>query len=302
MDRLEAMSILVAVVEAGSLTGAGRKLNVPLPTVSRKLQELEAHLGTSLLVRSTRRLMLTDAGTAYVTACRRILGEVNEAERLATGEYSAPKGELVMTAPVAFGRLHVLPAVNAFLAMYPDIDIRMILSDRNAHLLDDHIDLAVRIAVLPDSSMVGTRIGFVRQVVCGSPDYFAKHGIPQDPGDLARLPCVTFDAMGSATAWRFGGGKGRERTIAVRSRLAVNTAEAAVDAAVAGVGLTRVLSYQAQRAIADGALKVVLEAYEPAPLPVYLLHEAQGALPFKMRSFLDFAAPLLRARLAAAAL
>jgi DNA-binding transcriptional LysR family regulator len=296
MDRLEAMSVLVAAVETGSLSAAGRKLRTPLPTVSRKVSELEAHLGTRLLIRSTRRLTLTDAGAAYVAASKRILDQVTEAERAAAGEHSAPRGELIVTAPVAFGRLHVLPVIDAFLPAFPEIDIRLVLSDRNVRLIDDDIDMAVRIGALPDSTMVATRIGFVRRVVCGSPDFFAGHVTPKVPQDLAGLACVTFDALASPTEWQFPG-----ITVPIRSRLSVNTAEAAIDAAVAGVGVTRVLSYQAALAVRDGKLQVVLAAFEPEPLPVHLLHAAQGSLPLKMRAFLDFAAPRLRQALAAIA-
>jgi DNA-binding transcriptional LysR family regulator len=301
MDRLEAMSVLVAVVETGSLSAASRRLRTPLPTVSRKLAELEAHLGTRLLIRSTRKLSLTDAGADYVAACRRILEQVGDAERAASGEYSAPRGELILTAPIAFGRLHVLPTVAAFLASFPEINVRLVLGDRNARLIEDDIDMAVRIGALPDSSMVATRVGFVRRVVCGSPGFFAGHGTPKRPEDLADLACVTFDALASPTAWRFPTPDAKaERPVPIRSRLSVNTAEAAVDAAVAGLGVTRVLSYQAAQAVRDGTLQIVLAAFEPAPLPVSLLHAAQGSLPLKMRAFLDFAAPRLRQALAAA--
>ncbi|NRP70833.1 HTH-type transcriptional regulator PgrR [Ensifer psoraleae] len=303
MDRFEAMSILVAAVEAGSLTGAGRRLNMPLPTVSRKLAELEDHLGTRLLTRTTRKLTLTDAGNDYFHSCKRILEEVGDAERKAAGEQSAPKGELVVTAPIVFGRLHVLPIVSAFLSIYPDINVRMLLSDRNVHLLEDDIDLAVRIGPLPDSSMVAKRVGSVRRVVCGSPGCFERHGIPASPADLKRLPCVTFDMMALPNAWAFGKSpNARELSVEIRPRLCVNTAEAAVDAAIAGIGVTRVLSYQAARAVKEGLLQVVLQDFEPSPLPVYILHQGQGELPFKMRRFLDFAAPRLRERLEEAAL
>ncbi|ACL61214.1 LysR substrate-binding domain-containing protein [Methylobacterium nodulans] len=298
MDRLEAMTILVAVVETGSFTAAGRKLGIPLPTVSRKLAELEAHLGTRLLTRSTRRLALTETGADYVAGCKRILEEIGDIERKASGEYAVPKGELVVTAPVVFGRLHVLPIVSEFLLTYPDVDVRLLLSDRNAHLLDDHIDLAVRIGILPDSSMMATQVGTVRKVVCGSPSYLAKYGTPTKPDEVSGLPCVTFDVLSSVTSWSFidGGDQGL-RAVSVRSRLSVNTAEAALDAAVAGVGLTRVLSYQAAGALEDGKLQVVLDAFEPPPIPVSLIYAAQGPLPRKVRTFLDFAAPRLRARL-----
>lgn len=294
MDRLEAMAIFVAVVETGSFTQAGRRLGMPLPSVSRKVADLEAHLGSRLLTRSTRRLDLTAAGQEYVTACKRILQETSEAERKASGEYVTPKGDLVITAPIVLGRLHVGPVISAFLAAYPDIDVRLVLSDRNAQLLDDHIDLAVRIGSLPDSSLVATQVGTVRRVVCGSPDYFAAHGVPQKPRDISKLAVIGFDAFGPATTWNFA-----NASIPVRTRLSVNTAEAALDAAIAGVGVTQVLSYQAAPAVADGTLRIVLERYEPDPVPVSVLHAQQGLLPLKVRSFIDFAAPRLRASLAA---
>ena len=165
MDRLESMSILVTAVEAGSLSAAGRRLGMPLATVSRKVSELEAHLKTRLLNRSSRQLTLTDAGRSYVAACRRILEDVGEAERAASGEYSAPRGDLIITAPIVFGRLHVLPIAMEFLKAYPDIDIRMVLADRVINLLEEHADLAVRIGALPDSSLVASRVGSIRRVV-----------------------------------------------------------------------------------------------------------------------------------------
>jgi DNA-binding transcriptional LysR family regulator len=299
MDRLEAMSILVTAVETGSLSAAGRKLRVPLPTVSRKVSDLEAHMNTWLLIRSSRKLTLTEAGAAYVAACKRILEQVGEAERAASGEYSAPRGDLVVTAPVVFGRLHVLPAVTAFLAEYPEINVRMLLSDRNVDLIDDHVDLAVRIGALADSSFAATRVGSVRLVVCGSPAFFARHGMPKTPADVAALDCVTFDGLTPATSWSFTApDRKTPLTIPIRARLSVNTAEAAIDAAIAGVGLTRVLSYQVARAVAERQLRIVLEDYERDPLPINLVHVGQGAVPRKIRAFLDFAAPFLRERLA----
>jgi DNA-binding transcriptional LysR family regulator len=295
------MSVLVAVVETGSFSAASRKLGAPLPTVSRKVSELEARLNAQLLIRSTRKLTLTDAGAAYVAACKRILEQVGDAERAASGEYSSPRGDLVITAPIVFGRLHVLPAVNDFIANYPEIDVRLALSDRNVHLIDDHIDLAVRIGALQDSSMVATRVGAVRRVVCASPVYLAAVGTPRAPEDLSALACVNFDGFTSPTAWTFGSADKRsERTVPIRSRLSVSTAEAAIDAAIAGVGVTRVLSYQAANAIAEGKLKIVLAAYEPKPLPITLLHVGQSPLPLKTRAFLDFVAPRIRERAARA--
>jgi DNA-binding transcriptional LysR family regulator len=295
MDRLEAMSVLIAVVEAGSLTAAGRRLRAPLQTVSRKILELEAHLGARLLQRSTRRLELTEAGADYVAACRRILDDIGEAERKVAGEYATPRGRLALTAPIVFGRRHVAPVIAAFLAAFPEIDVRLTLSDRNLPLFEEHIDLAVRIGALPDSSMIAVQAGEVRLVVCGAPGFFAARGTPKRPDDLAGLPCLSFDALEPSTSWRF---EGKRAPVPIRSRLSVNSAEAAIDAAIAGVGVTRVLSYQAAPAVAAGELQIVLAAYEPAPLPVSLLHVAQGPLPLKTRSFIDFALPRLKAGLA----
>ena len=299
MDRLEAMSLLVAVAEAGSLSAAGRKLGVPLPTVSRKISDLEAHLNTRLLTRSTRKLALTDSGAAYVAAARRILDEVNEAERAASGEQAAPRGDLVITAPVVFGRLHVLPVIAEFLSQWPEINVRLVLADRNLHLIDDHIDIAVRIGALVDSALVATQVGTVRSVVCGSPAYFAAHGAPKRPEDLSALTAVTFDPLSSSQHWIFRDPKSkRELRAPVRSRLSVNTAEAAIDGAAAGLGVTRVLSYQVAKAVLDGRIQIVLAEYEPAPLPVSLIHAGHELTPLKVRMLLDFAAPRLRARLA----
>jgi DNA-binding transcriptional LysR family regulator len=174
VDRLEAMAMFVEAVESGSFSAVGRKMKVPLPTVSRKIADLEAHLGTRLLIRSTRKLVLTDAGAAYVSVAKRILEQVAEAERTAAGEYSAPRGDLAVTAPIVFGRLHVLPVVTDFLARYPEINIRLMLSDRNMHLIEEHVDMAVRLGALPDSSITATRLGEVRP--CGLRESFVPCG------------------------------------------------------------------------------------------------------------------------------
>jgi DNA-binding transcriptional LysR family regulator len=300
MDRLDAMSILVASVEEGSFSAAGRKLGVPLPTVSRKVADLEAHLKTRLLVRSTRKLALTEAGIAYVAACKRILEEIDEAETRASGEYTVPRGELTITAPIVFGRLHVLPVINDFLGDFAEITVRLRLADQNIDLLDEHIDMAVRIGDLPDSSLVATRVGVIRRVVCGSPSYFAVHGTPQTPDDLAKHACVTFSAMASGASWAFKSGGRQARIVTPPCRLHVNTAEAAVDAAIAGIGITNVLSYQVARAVEAGQLRIILAEFEPALIPVHMVHAHQGLLPLKMRRFLEFAAPSLRKSLLSA--
>jgi DNA-binding transcriptional LysR family regulator len=303
MDRLDDMSVFVAVAESGSLSGASRNLGIPLPTVSRKLAELETHLGTRLFIRSTRKLALTDAGAAYLPACKRILEQIKDAERTASGEYLSPRGDLVVTAPIVFGRLHVLPVINEFLASYPEIDVRLVLSDRNVHLIDDRVDLAVRIGALQDSSMIATHVSSVRRVVCASPAFLASVGAPKVPADLSKFACITFDSFTSSATWSFvTPGSRTERAVPIHSRLSVNTAEAAIDAAVAGVGLTRVLSYQAAKAVAESKLKIVLAKYEPDPLPVNLVHLGPGLLPFKTRAFLDFVAGRLRKRATKASL
>jgi DNA-binding transcriptional LysR family regulator len=297
MDRFEAMSTLLAAVEGGSLSAASRKLGMPLATVSRKVSELEAHLRTRLINRTSRRLMLTDAGRSYVAACKRILEDIGEAERAAAGEYMAPRGDLTVAAPIVFGRLHVLPVTIEFLKAYPDIDIRVALADRVVNLQEDDIDLAIRIGDLPDSSLVATCVGSIRRVVCGSPAYFAQRDTPKNPGELSTHDCITFDALMSPDAWKFAVGKSTV-SVAVHSRLIVNTAEAAIDAAIAGIGITRVLSYQVASALRAGTLALALRDFEPKPWPVSLVYAGQGLLPLKLRAFLDFAAPRLKARLA----
>ena len=298
MDRLDAMSVLLAVVEEGSLSAGARRLRLPLTTVSRKVADLERHLHTRLLTRTSRRVNLTEAGQAYVAAARRILAEVHEAERAAMGEYSAPRGELSVTAPFVFGRRHVLPIVVDFLAAYPEIAIRLLLIDRSVNLVEDQVDVALRIGPLADSALVATRVGSMRRVVCAAPAYLARRGAPAEPEDLGAHDLVSFEGFPATTDWGFRRGA-TQLAIPVRPRLAVNAAEAAVDAARAGLGIVRVLSYQAADEIASGALQVLLKAYEPDPLPVSFVHPERGLLPLKVRAFLDWAVPRMRARLAA---
>jgi DNA-binding transcriptional LysR family regulator len=295
MDRLEAMSLLIASVEAGSFSAASRKLRVPLPTLSRKVSELEALLNTKLLTRSTRKLTLTAAGAAYVAASKRILEQVGEAEAQAAGEFAAPRGELIVSGPMTFGRIHLLSIVNDFLLAFPEINVRMALSDRNMNLVDDHIDAAVRIGLLPDSGMIATSLGSVRRVVCGSPDYFKANGVPRTPDDLAGLTCVTFANLPAGSSWSFAaGGRNLTQFQRPRCRLNINTADAAIEAATAGIGVTHVLSYQVTKALERGLLSIVLTDFEPDPMPVHLVHAGQGLVPRKLRSFLEFAAPRLR--------
>ena len=294
MDQLEAMRVLLMSVDTGSFSAAGRALRMPLATVSRKVAELERHLGARLLLRTTRKLALTEAGTAYLASARRILEEVGEAERTASGEFRTPRGELVVTAPILFGRLHILPIVTEFLASYPEINVRLRFSDRNLDLIDEHVDVAARIGPLPDSSLVATRTGSMRTVVCASPGLLADHGEPRIPDNLAALPCVSFDALSPASAWTFRHDGMRTVSVVVRPRCSVTTAEAAVWAAAQGVGATQVLHYQCADALRAGSLRLILAEFEPEPLPVHLIHAGRGELPLKVRVFLDFAVPRLR--------
>lgn len=278
------MSMLLEVVDKGNLSAAGRSLKIPLPTLSRRITELETLLGTKLLTRTTRKIALTDAGATYVEAARRILEQVEEAERQASGEFAMPKGELVITAPMQFGRLHVLPVVTDFLAAFPAINVRLMLTDRNIDLVEEHVDMAVRIGNLPDSAMVATRIGSVRRVVCGSPILFAGHGVPKEPADLLGLPCISVEILTPSAGWRFQKpGAAKAIDVLISPRLSVTTTEAAAEAAIRGAGVTRLLYYQVA----------------PEPAPIHLVHLARGQMPLKMRHFLDFAAPRLRVSVAA---
>lgn len=293
MDRLDAMTVFAAIATSGSLSAASRQLGMPLASVSRKLADLETHLKTRLITRSTRKLLLTDAGHDYLQACRQILEQVDEAERAATGAYAAAQGELVIAAPIVFGRLHLVPVLVTFLAQFPDVDVRLLLGDRNLNLLEAQVDLALRIGDLPDSSLIATALGDVTRVVCASPAYLAQRGTPQAPADLARHSCISFEALTAAHAWTFPAAG----PVRLRSRLTVTTADAAIAAAVAGVGVTRVLSYQVADALRDGQLVRLLQHDEPPAAPVSLLRPGQGRLPMKARAFIDHAVPVLRSRL-----
>lgn len=293
MDRFGAMAVFVAVVDHGSLSAASRTLRMPLPTVSRRIAELEAALHARLLTRSTRRLALTDAGRDYVDACRRILDELADAERAVAGEYRAPRGELVVAAPVVFGRLHMQPLLNEFLRAYPDIAVRADYADRIVNLDEEHVDVALRIGTPPEGSLVAVPVGASRIVACASPAYLDRRGIPDDPRQLADHDCIAFDGLVSPRAWTFADGA----SVDVRARLVVNSAEAAIDAARAGLGVVRVLSYQVEAAVHAGELAFVLERQTPPPRPINLLYGGHRRVPLKLRAFVDFARPRLRERL-----
>jgi DNA-binding transcriptional LysR family regulator len=297
VDRFDAIRTLLAAIDGGSLSAASRALGMPLPTVSRKVSELEAHLGTQIVVRTSRKLVLTDAGEAFVAAARRIMAELDEAERAASGEYRAPRGELLITAPILFGKLHILPIVLEFLGAYPEVDVRLILSDSVVDLVDNHVDVAARLGRLPDSGLVALRVGTVRWISCASPHYLAERGTPATPDELASHDCIAFEGLQTARSWTFARGVGAG-PVTIRPRLGVNTADALIEAASAGLGVARMMSYQAAPAIRDGRLVTILDDYAPEPIPVHLVHTGPPLLPLKLRAFLDFAAPRLKAALA----
>ena len=286
------MAVFVAAAEEGSLSGAGRRLRIPLASVSRKLADLERHLGTRLMTRTTRHLALTEAGRDYLVACREILDRVDEAGRAAAGVHARPRGELTVAAPLAFGRLYVLPVVAEYLGDHPDVNVRLMLSDRNANLLEERIDVAVRVGSLPDSGLVARSLGHITRVVCASPAYLERKGVPTTPDDLAGHQCITFEGLMSAAAWSFQR-PDRTQRIPIRSRLVVSTADAAVTAACLGLGITRLLSYQVAEPIGKGVLRRLLADYEPQPVPVSLLYARQGRLPAKTRAFVELIAQRL---------
>ena len=297
MDRFDAIRTLLAAVDGGSLSAASRKLGMPLPTVSRQVSELEARLRTQLVIRTNRKLLLTDAGSAFVAAGRRVLEELEEAERAAAGEYRIPRGDLLVTAPIMFGKLHVTPVVLAFLAAYPEVNVRVVLFDHVIDLVENHVDVAVRVGHLPDSGLVAARIGEIHWVICASPAYLSTRGTPVAPDDLAQHDCIGFEGLQMVRTWPFGRGT-NAKTVAIRPRFAANTADAIIEAAIAGIGIARLTSYQAAGAIRDGRLVSLLRRYGPEPLPVHLVHTGPPLVPLKMRAFLDFASPRLKASLA----
>jgi DNA-binding transcriptional LysR family regulator len=297
MDRIEAMSMFVAAVDHGSLSAAARALNVAIPSLSRKVGDLESLLGTKLLIRTSRTLTLTDAGMAYLAAARRILEQVEEAEREAAGEFQTPRGTLVLTAPNLFGRMFILPIVADFLATFPDINVKLLLDDQYLNLVDEHIDMAVRLGNLPDSELIATRIGTMRMVVCGTPDLIAKHGTPRTIDDLKTMPCLLNKNQMKVSGWRLRDpGTGGALDVPLAPRFASSN-EATAEAALRGIGLANLPYYQAYEALADGRLRAVLQDYEAESGAIHLVHAARGQLPIKMRRFLDFAAPRLKQEL-----
>jgi DNA-binding transcriptional LysR family regulator len=295
MDRIGSVAVFVEVAERRSFAEAARRLGRSPTAITRAIGELEARLGVRLLNRTTRAVGVTEAGERFLAGARRVLADLDEIERAAVGEGTAPRGELRVTAPILFGRLHVSPIMIEFLERFPDVSVALSLIDRPVDLVEEGLDVAVRIGALAESSAIASRVGALHRIVVASPDYLARCGTPKAPAELGAHAIVAFSGMEGADRWVFRG-QGGEASVAIRPRLVVTTAEAAVDAARAGFGVTRVLSYQAADDIARGSLRRLLQAHEGAELPVHLLYPGGRHPPPKLRAFLDFAVPRLRRR------
>lgn len=297
MDKLRAMAAFVAIAERGSLTAAAEALGSSLPAVVRLLATLEKELGVRLLNRTTRRAALTEEGRDYLERCRRVLAEIEEAEAAISARQQHPSGKLAITAPVLFGRLHVAPLVTEFLTRHTRMKAELLLLDRTVDLLDEGLDLAVRIGELDDSSLVAISCGRTRRVVCASPEYLRQAGVPETPADLRRHLCIGFTGLSRGPEWEFSQGR-RPLRVAVDGPLVANQGDAAIDACRRGLGCGIFLHYQVRDALAAGDLRLVLEAYEPAPLPINVVYPHSRLLPARVRVFLDWFVPQLRLRLA----
>lgn len=297
MDRLHLINVFVAVVDASGFAGAARKLGISPPAVTRAISELESHLGARLLTRTTRVVRVTEAGARYVEDCRRILAELAEADESVSGLHGAPRGRLTVTAPVLFGALHVTPVVTEFLQRYPEVTASCWFLDRVVNLTDEGVDVAVRIGELPDSSLQAIRVGSVRRVICAAPAYLARQGEPQRPEDLNGHTVISAQAVTPAPEWRFNV-DGEGRTVRLAPRMLTTSNDSAIAAAVSGFGLTRLMSYQVDALVRSGQLRLVLESFELAPLPVHLVHREGRHASQKARAFIDLAIARLRERLA----
>lgn len=292
MDRLYLMTVFVAVAEERSFAAGARRLAMSPPAVTRAIASLEARLGVKLLTRTTRYVRVTDAGQRYLEDARRIILDVDEADESAAGINAQPRGSLAVTAPILFGRMFVIPAVVDYLQQYPDMEISAVLLDRTVNLLEEGLDVGIRIGELPDSSMKAIRVGAVRRVVCASPAYLAKHGTPQQPADLAHHLIVAASAVSPVIEWKFAQGL----VVRVKPRLTVTSNDSAIEAVVRGMGMTRLLSYQIAPYQASGQLQTVLSEFEPAPLPIHVIHREGRYASAKVRTFVDFMVARLRSQ------
>ncbi|KAB7782091.1 LysR family transcriptional regulator [Methylorubrum populi] len=293
MDRLQGMRVFVRVAESGGFAGAARALNMSPPAVTRAVAALEAAIGARLLIRTTRSVKLTEAGARYLEDCRRIFSELAEAEAAAAGSTATPTGTLTLTAPVQFGRLYVLPVVTDYLTHHSAVAVRTLFLDRIVNMVEEGIDVGVRIGHLADSGLTAVRVGSVRRVVCAAPRYLERHGMPTAPRDLRAHAVIGSSNPGSLSEWRFG--REQRTAVAVQPRLTCNTVDAALAAAVEGWGIARLLSYQVAPALADGRLRLLLEEHEAAPVPIHVVSPEGRRAPAKVRAFVDLAATRLRA-------
>ena len=286
MDRLDAMQAFVAVADLQGFAPAARKLGLSPSGVTRLIAALEDRLGARLLQRTTRKVALTDVGTRYLERVRRILADVEEAEGSAEGERTRPSGRLVVSAPVGFGRIHVSPVMSRYLTRYPEVTADLRLTDRTVNLVEDGVDLAVRIGHLPDSTLVARHVGEMRRIVVASSSYLEAHGEPKTPEAIASHDTIQFGAATAAPEWRFVE-DGREVRVVCTPRFTTNSADAAIQYAGQGGGLTRVLAYQAADAIKAGRLRIVLEKFEPPALPIHAVYPTSRLLSAKVRAFID---------------
>jgi DNA-binding transcriptional LysR family regulator len=286
MDRIDAMQAFVAVADLQGFAPAARKLRLSPSAVTRLIAALEERLGARLLQRTTRSVALTDAGTRFLERARRILADVEEAELAAEGERTRPSGRLVVSAPLGFGRLHVSPVMSAYLQLYAEVSAELRLEDRIVNLVEDGVDLAVRIGLLADSSLVARHVGEMRRIVVASPAYLKRHGEPKRPAEIAGHQSIQFGANSATGEWRFAEA-GREIRLDIAPRFSCNVADAAIQYAEQGGGLTRVLAYQAAEAIKAGRLRIVLAQFEPPPLPIHLVYPTSRLLSAKVRAFID---------------
>lgn len=293
MDRYHAMRVFVRIAETGGFAEAARQLHMSPPAVTRAVAALEDAIGTRLLTRTTRAVKLTEAGARYLDDCRRILAAIEEAEAAAAGSYATPTGILTVTASVLFGQHYVMPILTEFLDLHPQVTGRAIFLDRVVNLVDEGIDVAIRIGHLPDSSYSAVRVGSVRQVICASPAYLERVGLPQHPSELAQHRIIAATSAWTSLEWRFGA-QG-EIAVQVKPALFCNANEPAISAARAGWGLTRALSYQVGPDLIAGHLQIVLEDFEQPPLPVHIVHPEGRNASAKVRAFIDFARERLRA-------
>ncbi len=294
MNRLHEMTVFQTVADAGGFSAAARRLALSTPAVTRAIASLEERLGARLLHRTTRQMQLTEAGERYLSDCRRLLAEIDEADRAAAGVHAEPRGQLLVTASVLFGRLHVAPALFGLLALHRQLTVRTLFVDRVVNLSEEGVDLAVRIGELPDSSLRAVGVGHVRRVLVAAPAYLAEHGRPVALADLANHATIGFTGLSVPNDWRFQV-DGQQRQVPVSPQLITQSADVALDAAVADLGLVRLLSYQADAAVRDGRLEILLPAFEPPPLPVHVLHHEGQRVSAKVRAGFDHLVAALRA-------